>query len=127
MIASIGIKSVVRDSDGLTEKAPKKIGTAQTEKGELRMVKKFDSSEICNLLENLIGETEPVADSAADRKIEQNVMTVIDVLDWCLDGLYMAAKHRHSEYDSERSVGERAYAVLDEIETWCKGKVEELG
>lgn len=90
------------------------------------MKHKFDSQTICDLLDNLIGETEPVADSAKDDKIEKNLMTLIDVLDWCLDGIYYAAKHHHSEYDSERRVGNRSYAVLDEIEKWCHKKVEEL-
>ena len=51
-------------------------------------------------------------------------MMLIDVLNWCLDGIYFAAKHNHSQYNSERLVGERAYAVLDEIEKWCHKKVE---
>lgn len=91
------------------------------------MAHKIDSQTICNLLDNLIGDTEPVADSAKDYKIQENLMTLIDVLNWCLDGVYFAAKHNHSQYNSERIVGERAYAVLDEIEKWCHEKVEELG
>lgn len=89
------------------------------------MARKLDSSVICNLLENLIGDTEPVADSAVDIKRERNLMTVIDVLDWCLESLSVAAKHRHSEYGSERRVGERAYAVFDAIAKWCNEKLEE--
>ena len=90
------------------------------------MARRLDSNDICNLLENLIGETEPIGDSAADSAIEQNFMIVVDVLDWCLDRSFMTANHIHSEYDSERRVGKRAYATLDEIATWCHEKVEEL-
>lgn len=91
-----------------------------------KMARRLDSNDICNLLENLIGETEPIGDSAADGAIEQNLMMVVDVLDWCLDRFFMTANHIHSEYDSERRVGKRAYAVLDEIQQWCQKKVEEL-
>lgn len=90
------------------------------------MARKFDSQTICDLLDNLIGETEPVADSTTDFIIEENVKTVIEVLNWSLDTLYMTASHKHSEYGSERRVGEMAYALLDEIATWCHKKVEEL-
>ena len=91
------------------------------------MAHKLDSQTIFDLLDNLIGETEPIGDSAADGTIEQNLMMVVDVLDWCLDRFFMTANHIHSEYDSERRVGNRAYAVLDEIQKWCHTKVEELG
>ena len=90
------------------------------------MAHKLDSNTICTLLDNLIGETEPVADSSKDFRIEENVKTVIEVLNWSLDTLYETATYRHSGCASVRCVGERAYSALAEIKDWCEKKVEEL-
>ena len=89
-------------------------------------MKKLTSNEICNLLDNLIGATEPVADSAIDDKVQENLMTLIDIGDWVLDGLYYAANHRKSPYGSSRDIGERAYAAMLEWKEWLAEKENEL-
>ena len=53
---------------------------------------KLNSNEIINLLEILIGQTEAVGDSAQDDKIEENLMTLIDVTNWCLDGIMQSSE-----------------------------------
>lgn len=90
------------------------------------MSREFDTREITKLLNLLVGDTEPVADSALDHQIEDNVKVLIDVVNWCLDGLYDTARHRKSDYGSQRDVGERAYAALLEWEEWLRGVEEEL-
>lgn len=74
----------------------------------------------------MLGPTEPVADSAMDHDIEENVMALIDVVDWCLDGMYDAARHRHSQYGSQRNIGERAYAAMLEWKEWLCNAEKEL-
>lgn len=89
-------------------------------------MKKLSSNEICNLLENLVGLTEPQAESAIDDEVEQNIKTLIDIGDWVLDGLLFAAEHRKDPYYSSRTIGERAYSVMLEWKDWLARKEEEL-
>jgi len=89
-------------------------------------MEKMTSREICKLLEIIVGETEPVADSAIDNKREENLKTLIDIGDWVLDELLYAAEHRKDPYYSSRSIGERAYAVMLEWKNWLAQKEDEL-
>ena len=84
------------------------------------------SREICNLLENVVGATEPIADSAIDLIREENLKTLIDIGDWVLDGLLYAAEHRKDPYYSSRTIGERAYATMLEWKEWLAQKEDEL-
>ena len=87
---------------------------------------KFNHKEIEKLLEALIGNTEPVADSAIDDEINENLMLLIDTVNWCLDGVYDAARHRKSPYGSQSAVGERAYAAMLEWKDWLENVENEL-
>lgn len=87
---------------------------------------KLDSAEICNVLEILVGETEPIADSAVDADREENLKKLIDVGGWVLDALYYTAKHRKSQYHSSNQVGERAYAAMLEWKDWIAETEQEL-
>lgn len=89
-------------------------------------VEKMTSAEICKLLEIVVGNTEPVADTAIDEKCEQNLKTLIDIGNWVLDGLLFAAEHRHSPYYSSHSIGERAYATMCEWKDWLSTQEEAL-
>lgn len=86
----------------------------------------WESKEIVKIIDTLIGNTEPVADSAIDEKVNRNLMMLIDVINWCLDGVYDAARHRKSTYGSQRDVGERAYAAMIEWKDWIEEREEEL-
>lgn len=87
---------------------------------------KFNHNEIEKLLNAMIGETCPVADSEIDRQINENLMVLIDVINWCLDGAYSAASYRKSPYGSQRVVGERAYAAMLEWKEWLENIENEL-
>lgn len=87
---------------------------------------KMTSREICKLLEIIIGETEPIADSAIDPVRAENLKTLIDIGDWVLDGLFYAAEHRKDPYYSSQAIGETAYAAMLEWEEWLAQKEEEL-
>lgn len=86
----------------------------------------FETNEITKLMNVMIGGTEPYADSAIDEKIDSNLRTLIDVINWCLDGMYDAARYRKSEYRSARDIGERAYASLLQWKDWITAVEEEL-
>lgn len=86
----------------------------------------FEANEITKLMNVMIGGTEPYADSAIDLKIDSNLRTLIDVVNWCLDGIYDAARYRKSEYRSAMDIGERAYASLLQWKDWITAVEEEL-
>lgn len=87
---------------------------------------KMTSREICKLLEIVVGETEPIADSAIDDVREENLKTLIDIGEWVLDGLLYAAGHRKDPYYSSQKVGERAYEAMLVWKDWLAQKETEL-
>ena len=88
-------------------------------------MKRITSNEIINLLDHLIGQTTAVGDSAIDHIVEENLKTLIDVADWCLDGVVQSAETRHRFEGSMRDVGERAFAALDEWRNWLDERIKE--
>ena len=89
-------------------------------------MRKWETNEITKLIDAMVGCTDPVGDSATDKTIEDNLKTLIDVTNWCLDGLYSAARFRKSQYRSMSDIGERAYASLLEYKDWTTAIEEEL-
>ena len=89
-------------------------------------MEKMTSREICKLLEIMVGETEPIADSAVDPIRAENLKILIDVGNWVLDGLFYAAEHRKDPYYSSQTIGETAYAAMLEWKEWLAQKEEEL-
>lgn len=87
---------------------------------------KMTSREIRKLLEIVVGETEPVADTNIDLIREENLKTLIDIGNWVLDGLLYASEHRKDPYYSSQKIGERAYAAMLEWKEWLAQKEEEL-
>lgn len=84
------------------------------------------TNEITKILNATIGATDPVGDSSIDPTIEDNLKTLIDITNWCMDGLYSAARFRKSHYRSMADIGERAYASLLEYKDWINGVENEL-
>ena len=84
----------------------------------------MNDKEIIKLLEILIGNTEAVGDSAVDDKIDSNLKTLIDIANWCMDGVSQSASTRHRPEYSMRKVGERAFSALCEWEEWLKERIQ---
>ena len=84
----------------------------------------MNDNEIIKLLGILIGNTEAVGDSAVDDKIESNLKTLIDVANWCMDGVSQSASTRHRPEYSMRKVGKRAFDALCEWEEWLKERIQ---
>ena len=88
---------------------------------------KLNSKEIIKVLDNLIGETTAVGDSVADSVIDWNLRNLIDITNWCLDGIAQSAVTRHSFYSSMRQIGERAFSALVEYRDFANSIVEDDG
>ncbi len=84
------------------------------------------SNEIIKMLEVLVGETTATGKSEADWDIEYNLKVLIDIADWCLDGVYMSAVTRHDLEGGKRSVGERAFSAMCEWKDWLDNRIKEL-
>lgn len=89
------------------------------------MTRRFETSEITKLLDMLIGEVEAVGETNADKIRLDNLKTLIDVTNWCLDGLEyaMASGRGRPEY----SMGEISYTAqcaLDEYGRWITKVLE---
>ena len=87
---------------------------------------KLNSEEIIKVLGALIGSTEAVGDSWADEKIEKNLMTLIDVTNWCLDVVYQSSITRDRIEYSMRIVGSRAYEALFDYKKWLGEVLDEV-
>jgi len=81
--------------------------------------------EIIKVLENLIGGTEAVGDSAIDHKVEENLKTLIDVTNWCIDGINQSSCTRHRYEGSMSDVGERAFSAMVELRDWLTERIEQ--
>lgn len=88
-------------------------------------MRKLNSNEIINLLDNLIGQTEAVGDSALDEQVEKNLMILIDVTNWCLDGIMQSSETCGKVEYSMHLVGWRAKCALADYLKWLKERVED--
>lgn len=88
------------------------------------MSNRFTSREITKVLDTLIGGTTAVGDSAIDHDIEENLKTLIDVVNWCLDGIADSAYTRHNYQGSMRDIGERAFSAMCEYRDWLNEQIE---
>ena len=92
------------------------------------MSDKLTGKEIVKLLDNLIGPVEAIGETNADERIYKNLQTLIDVTNWCLDGIHQSSfTCGRSEY-SMHKVGYDAKCALGEYRMWLDdvcGEVQE--
>lgn len=86
---------------------------------------KITSKTITDVLEKLIGCTMPCGDSSRDSERLDNLKILIDVTNWCLDGLLQSADNRHSFEYSVRKNGELAFATMMEYKDWIMENLED--
>ena len=84
----------------------------------------FESKELIKLLGALNGCVSPLGNDTADRTIEKQLQRLIDVVNWALDEVNEAAKHRTTFCQSEREIGYRAYGAMIEWRDWLNGQIE---
>lgn len=88
---------------------------------------KLNSGEIIKLLENLIGQTTAVGDSAYDDKITKNLATLIDVTDWCIDSIYESSETMGRYEYSMHKIGFDARCALHNYKKWLDDILHEDG
>ena len=90
------------------------------------MNRMFEAHEITKLLDALIGKVEAVGETNEDERRLDNLKTLIDVTNWCLDGLQdaMASGIGRAEY-SMVEIGWTAQRALDEYNRWTADVLEE--
>ena len=87
----------------------------------------YESKEIIKLLDTLIGEVEAVGESNEDERRLDNLKALIDVTNWCLDGLQFAMYSGQGRDElSMRIIGDTAQLALDEYKTWLNELLGEL-
>lgn len=86
---------------------------------------RLNSSEIIKVLDNLIGETTAVGDTWADEKREENLKTLIDITNWCLDGVHQSSETMGRPENSMHEMGFRARQALMEYHRWLGEVLEE--
>ena len=90
------------------------------------MSRMFETKEITKLLDVLIGKVEAVGETTEDERRLDNLKTLIDVTNWCLDGLQfaMASGYGRAEY-SMAEISYTAQCALDEYGKWIAEVLEE--
>ena len=90
------------------------------------MSRLFETKEITKLLDVLIGETEAVGETNEDNRRLDNLKTLIDITNWCLDGLEfaMASGYGRPEY-SMAEISYTAQCALNEYGKWIAEVLEE--
>lgn len=91
------------------------------------MSRMFETKEITKLLDVLIGSVEAIGETNEDTRRLDNLKTLIDVTNWCLDGLQfaMASGYGRLEY-SMAEISYTAQCALDGYGAWITDILEEL-
>ena len=80
---------------------------------------RLKSNEITKVLDVLIGEVEAVGETIADERRLDNLKTLIDVTNWCLDGLEFAMESGQVRTEaSMKRISYTAQEALCEYKTW---------
>lgn len=83
------------------------------------MSDRLTSNEIIKLLRNLIGPVEAVGETNADIVRLNNLKTLIDVTDWCLDGIQFASDSARGRWEtSMQEIGKTAIDTLCNYAEW---------
>ena len=90
------------------------------------MSRMFETKEITKLLNVMIGDVEAVGETNEDNRRLDNLKTLIDVTNWCLDGLEfaMASGYGRPEW-SMAEISYTAQCALDEYGTWIAEVLDE--
>lgn len=86
----------------------------------------FESKEIIKLIDHLIGNTIAVGESNADEKTLENLKVLIDVTNWCLDGVHQSSETIGRPEWSMNLVGFTAKGALDDYRVWLNELWDEV-
>lgn len=91
------------------------------------MTRKFSSSEIIKILDALIGTTTAVGETRADERTLDNLRTLIDVTNWCIDGIYQSSETMGRPEWSMHQIGYIANCSLAEFRDWLQEALARRG
>lgn len=83
---------------------------------------KLSSDEIINVIEALVGSCAPVGETNADKIVMENLKTVIDIGDYCLDKVFLASTACGRPEASMHEIGWVARCVMDDWKSWLEAK-----
>lgn len=83
---------------------------------------RMTSEEIWKVVKALVGNVSATGDSAVDAKREENLDTLMDLMEFCLDEIAYASTSRNSQESSMRSIGRKAMKYLAESAEWFNAK-----
>lgn len=87
---------------------------------------KLNGTEICKVLEVLVGNTQAQGETTADDKAFDRLQVLEQVTDWCLEGFnYECSNAYKSEWSMARS-GKEAIKYLKETKEWIEGILHEV-
>lgn len=87
-----------------------------------KLQRMFETKEITKLLDVMIGKVEAVGEENEDKRRLDNLRTLIDVTNWCMDGLQYAMDSGHGRLEaSMHEIGFTAQCALDEYREWIEG------
>ena len=90
------------------------------------MSRMFETKEITKLLNVLIGNVEAVGETNEDNSRLDNLKTLIDVTNWCLDGLQFAMDSGYGRYESSMAeISYTAQCALNEYGAWITDILDE--
>lgn len=86
------------------------------------MVREIESKEITKVLGILIGKVEAVGETNEDERRLDNLKVLIDVTNWCMDGLQYAMDSGQGRFEaSMREIGNTAQGALLDYKEWIDG------
>ena len=86
------------------------------------MVREIESKEIIKVLDILIGKTEATGSQIEDNRRLDNLKVLIDVTNWCMDGLQFAMDSGYCRFEcSMREIGNTAQGALLDYKEWIDG------
>ena len=86
----------------------------------------LNGTEICKVLELLVGNTHAQGETTADDKAFDRLQVLEQVTDWCLDGFnYECRNANKNDWSMVRS-GKEAIKYLKETKEWIEGILHEV-
>lgn len=86
------------------------------------MSREIESKEITKVLDILIGKTEATGSQIEDNRRLDNLKVLIDVTNWCMDGLQYAMDSGQGRFEvSMREIGNTAQSALIDYKEWIDG------
>lgn len=86
---------------------------------------KLNSKEIIKLLDILIGSVEGIGETYHDEIVLKNLQTLIDVTNWCIDGIAQASEQIHRQEYSMHKIGFTAQCAMQEYHDWLTERIED--